>query len=190
MGRCIIDKKSGKVAPWTALQLAAYELLDTPVDFRSEGHIYTHQGAVLPSVTQILKAEGFIDTTFFDDWSRDRGSMVHLATAYDDAGELDEDSLDPVIVPYLEAWRRFRLESGFVTEASEVSMMSSVHRFAGTIDTIGHFPTGNLARAAVELHDDGTYKLIPFTDRTDRGVFLAALACHNWKQNNLRGRKP
>lgn len=185
-GRTIIDKKSGSVMPWTALQTAAYELLDAPVDFDPDGHIYTHNGLSLPSVTGILKAEGFIETAFYDEWSRDRGTAVHVATAYDDAGELDEDSLDPVIDPYVEAWRRFKRESGFIVEASELSMRSSVYHFAGTIDTVGHFPSGNLSRAAVELHSDGTYKLIPFTDRQDRGIFLAALACHNWKKNQRR----
>ena len=186
--RTILDKKSGTIQPWAALQTAAYELLDAPVTFAAEGHQYTHNGLPLPSVTGILKAEGFIDTAFFDDWSRDRGSMVHLATAYDDAGELDEDTIDPAIAPYIEAWRKFRRESGFVTEASEVSLRSTLYRFAGTIDTIGHFPGRSISRAAVELHNDGTYKLIPFTDRQDKQIFLAALACHNWKQNHRKGK--
>ena len=187
MAKTIIDKKTGKVMAWTALQTAAYELLDAPVDFQEEGHLYTHEGRPLPSVTQILKAEGFIDARFFDDWSRDRGSMVHLATAYDDAGDLDEDSLDPALIPYVEAWRKFRRESGFVTEASEVAMRSRLYNFAGTIDTVGQFPSGNITRAAVELHNDGTYKLIPCTARQDRQIFLAAMAVHNWKIHNLKG---
>jgi hypothetical protein len=182
----ILDKKTGKAEPWAGLQLAGYELLDTPVDFTEEGHIYTLDGARLPSVTGILKAEGFIDDSFYDEYSRQRGSLVHLATHYDDLGELDEDSLDPVIAPYCEAWRRFKRESGFVVDQSEKPMASKTYRFAGKPDAIGCFPSGSLKRAAVELHNDGTYKLIPFTDRSDRGVFLAALACYQWKNNNGR----
>jgi hypothetical protein len=182
-----LDIKSGHALPWTALQLASYTLLDAPICFEREGHKYwTESGIVLESTTQILSSEGFINTAFYDDWSRDRGSMVHLATHYDDIGELDEESLDPVIVPYLEAWRKFKRESGFVVEQSEVPMMSTVYKYAGTPDVIGHFPSGNLKRAAVELHGDGTYKLVPFTDRQDVNLWLSVLAIHNWKRNNLK----
>lgn len=190
--KAVIDIKSGRVEPFAALQTAAYSLLDAPVEFIANGHIYTDApvdgvGRVYPSVTTILKAEGFINTAYYDDWSRDRGSMIHLATAYDDAGELDEENLDPVILPYLKAWRRFRKESGFVPEQIEPPMMSTVYRYAGTPDRIGDLP-GRIKRAAVELHDDGTYKLAPFTDRQDVNLWLAALSVHNWKINNLKGR--
>lgn len=182
MDKSIIDIKSGHAEPWAAIQTAAYTMLDAPCEFEAEGHKY---GNGLESVTGILKAEGFIDTRFYDDWSRDRGSMIHLATAYDDQGELDEETLDPVILPYLEAWRRFRKESGFVPEKIEPSMMSTAYRYAGTPDRIGELP-GRIKRAAVELHDDGTYKLVPFTDRQDVNLWLAALSVHNWKKNKLR----
>ncbi|HOD97842.1 MAG TPA: hypothetical protein PLT63_03610 [Syntrophales bacterium] len=182
--KAILDIKSGHVEPWTSLQLAAYTLLDAPVEFESDGHRY---GNGLESVTQILKAEQLIDTRFYDDWSRDRGSMIHLATHYDDMGELDEETLDPVIRPYLEAWRKFRKESGFVPEVIEVPMMSINYRYAGTPDRIGQLP-GKIKRAAVELHDDGGYRLIPYTDRQDVHIWLSVLAVHNWKRNNLKGR--
>jgi len=188
--KAVIDIKSGRVEPWAALQTAAYSLLDAPVEFIADGHIYTDApvdgfGRSYPSVTTILKAEGFIDTRFYDDWSRDRGSMIHLATAYDDAGELDEENLDPVILPYLAAWRRFRKESGFIPEQIEPPMMSNTYRYAGTPDRIGELP-GRIKRAAIELHNDGTYRLVPFTDRQDVNIWLATLAVHNWKKNNLR----
>jgi len=186
----LLDKKTGRAEPWAALQLAAYSLLDAPVEFTEDGHIYTFEGVVLPSVTQILEAEGAVDTTFYDEYSRHRGSMVHLATHLDDTGELDEDSVDPVIRPYLEAWRRFKRESGFTVEYSEVPMMSTAYRYAGTPDVLGRFPENNgPARAVVELHEDGKYKLVPFTDRRDTNIWLSCLAYHNWKANNLRGKK-
>ena len=184
----IIDCKSGKVMPWTAIQLAAYSLLDVPVDFTEEGHRYTHNGDPLESVTGILRAEGFIDTAFYTEYGRQRGSFVHLARHYDDIGCLDESTIDPEIAPYLEAWRRFKRESGFVVERSEVPMASSAYRYAGKPDVIGHFPSGCLKRAAVELHDDDTYKLVPFTDRQDGNIWLSALAVYQWKHNTLKRR--
>jgi ATP-dependent exoDNAse (exonuclease V) beta subunit len=43
-------------------------------------------------------------------------------------------------------------------------------------------------RLAVYLNDDGSYKLVEHTDRTDWNVFAAALAVANWKRNhNLEG---
>ena len=65
MGSAIIDIKTGNVQPFTALQLAAYSLLDAPVEFISDGHIYTDApvdgvGRLYPSVTTILKAEGSV----------------------------------------------------------------------------------------------------------------------------------
>jgi hypothetical protein len=184
--KAILDIKTGKAQPWAALQVAAYTLLDTPVEFQERGHIYTHEGRELESVTTILGAEGFIDTAWFDDWSRDKGKAVHLACHYDDLDCLDEEDLDPVIIPYLEGWRKFRTDTGWVTELSEQPMMSSTYLYAGTPDAIGYLP--GLKRAAVELSPKGTYKLIPYTDRNDVNVWLAVLACHNWKRNNL-GRK-
>lgn len=175
--------------PWVRLQTAAYSLLADPVEFTADGHIYTLNGLRLPSVTGILKDEGFIDDRFFDDYSRDRGTFVHLATHLDDTGDLDEDTIDPVIMPYLEAWRRFKEESGFIVEQSEISLANTTYNYAGTIDRIGHFPSGSIPRAAVELHNDGTYKIYPFLDRTDKQIWLSAVGNYHWKQNNLRGGK-
>lgn len=185
MTDCIIDKKTGRAEPWAALQTAAYTLLDAPVEFQEDGHLY--DGGRLESVTGILKAEGFIDTSFYTEEGRERGSYVHLATHLDDMGELDESSLDPVIVPYLEAWRRFKRESGFIVERSEVPMVSTAYRYAGTPDVAGIFPRSSIRRAAVELHNNGTYRLVQFTDRQDVNLWLSVLAVHNWKKNNLRG---
>ena len=184
---CIIDRKSGHVEPWASLQVAAYTLLDAPAhSFDEAEHAYYYDGVRLDSVTQILQAEGFIDTRFYDEYSRERGRLVHLACHYDDLGELDDDSLDPLIAPYVMAWRKFRMESGFVVESTETPLISTKHKYAGTPDARGRFPKGALRRAAVELHNDGTYKLYPFEDRNDVNVWLAALACHNWKKNHGR----
>ncbi len=186
MIKCVLDLKSGKAEPWARIQTASYTLLDSPVELQEEGHIYTANGQRLHSTTEILKAEGFIDTTWYDDWSRDRGSYVHDATYFDDIDDLDEDTVAPEIMPRLEAWRKFKRESGFVIEQCEIPMMSKDYLFAGKPDRTGHFPTGNLKRAAVELRADGSYKLIPFTDRQDLSIWLSVLSCYRWKQNNLR----
>lgn len=41
-----------------------------------------------------------------------------------------------------------------------------------------------LKRFAVNLPGDGTYKVKEYKDRGDEGIFLAALAIHNWRKNH------
>jgi len=185
---CFLDLKSGKTEPWAALQTAAQSLLNSlDVTFEPEGHVYTYQGKAVPSITQILTAENFIDTSHYDEWSRDKGSMVHLACRYDLAGELDEETLDEEIRPYLSAFRKFMAESGFKVERSEVPGVNTTYGFAGTPDLVGCFPKPTAARRfALELNKEGKYHLIPFIDQNDFAVFLAAVATFNWKRNNLK----
>lgn len=176
-----------------------------------ETHTYELDGKRLPGVTAVLKAQGFIDAAWFTEYGRDRGTKVHQAIEFYDAGDLDEDSLDPVLKPYLAAWKRFKEEAHVTIEASEVRLASEVYGFAGTIDkvaTIGStkaildIKTGPVSswvglqlaayhilvneparrRYAVQLNNDSSYRLHEFKDRSDRPVFLAALAIHNWKR--------
>lgn len=185
------------------------------IEFNEEKHLYVVDGEVFPSVTQILAAEGFIDPSFFTEYSRQRGTLVHLCTHLDDMGELDESTVDDVLAPYLTAYRRFKSESGFVVSGSEVRMASAAYRFAGTLDKVGTFAGVTCAiidietgahqpakaiqtagyeilkgspykRFALQLKDDGTYKLHPFKDRQDKQIFLSTLAVYQWKHNNIR----
>lgn len=185
--------------------------------FDESTHTYTLGGRRLPSVTTILRAEGFIDSTWFTEYARDRGTKVHQAIALFDAGELDEGLLDPVLAPYLDAWRRFLSDAQVTIDASEVQLASPIYGFAGTIDKLAvvggaraildiktsrsparwwglqlagyHILQGEvgLRRYSVQLLDDGSYRMQEYRDRTDRAVFLAALSVHNWKKGRENG---
>jgi len=187
---CIIDLKSGKAESWVALQTAAQSLLDSrDVTFEEEGHIYTlPDGSHPPSITEILKAEGFVDTTFYDEWSRQKGKYVHLAIKYYLAEELDESQLDPEIVPYLNAFKMFLKDSRFEPVSVEVPGYCTTLRYAGTPDLVGKNTTLT-CRAALELNNKGKYRLITYTDNNDIAVWRAAVAVYFWKQNNLKRRK-
>jgi hypothetical protein len=113
----------------------------------SDEHVYTHLGARVPGVTSVLAAERLIDARFFTAESRIRGTAVHAAVEQDEREILDEAFLDPRIGGYLEGWRAFKRDSGYVTATlpilgglalmAEVRMCSLSMGVAGTADGIG-----------------------------------------------------
>jgi len=89
-------------------------------------------------VTEALSLVGLIDTTFLTEHGRDRGTAVHETIALDCRGDLDEDSVDPEVRPYLESWRRYQRESGdaFVVLESECEVTHGGFGYVGHIDLI------------------------------------------------------
>jgi len=183
------------------------------IQFDEAAHSYTVNGVRYSSVTEILAEMGLIDTTWFTEYGRDRGKLVHRIIQWHLAGELDEDSIDPALRPYFDAFLKFEADSKFVAEVVERPFASETYRFAGTPDLIGclnghnaiiDIKTGapqpwtalqlagyevlvkhpSMERFSLQLTDEGKYKLTHHKDRADRGVFLSALALHLWKRNN------
>lgn len=113
------------------------------LQFDPATHRYTHAGRELVSVTTVLKLAGLVHTDWYTDTGRMRGTLVHQALEFDDLGELDGATLDALLVPYVQAWRRFRAESGFlVVEVDgvpgvEVRLAHASRGFAGTLDRVG-----------------------------------------------------
>ena len=109
------------------------------LEFDEAKHEYRLEGALLPSVTQVLKPLQDFSTIPEDilERSANFGTAVHLATTLWDQNDLDMDSLDPAIVPYLEAWKRFCDETKITFEAIEIQIVSEKYRYAGTLDRIG-----------------------------------------------------
>jgi len=184
-----------------------------PITFNAELHEYrTDAGVLVPGVTSILKDAGLVDTTWFTDYARERGSAAHLATALWDRGELDEDSVDDRIRGYLNAWCQFRRDSRFGPNLIEEVVYNEAMQYAGTFDRAGvigdravilDIKTGAMSpvtglqlaayqrckpnyrtRLGVQLKDNGTYRVTEFMDRNDWNVFAGALALVNWKHNN------
>jgi len=90
----------------------------------------------LPSVTTILKSVGLIDTAFYTEEGRERGRAVHLACEYYDQGDLDEDSLDPQIAGYLQAYKKWKATFGYEFTWIEMPMQDKTGVYAGTSDRI------------------------------------------------------
>ena len=184
------------------------------IEFNEAEHTYFVAGVKYPSVTTILQDLGLIDTSWFTPEACQRGTYVHQVVEWELNGELDREALDPALLPYLNAWKRFVADSGYASLCSEYRMASTLYRFAGTADQIGTLnncrviidvKSGAVApctalqlagyeilydapckRFALQLMDNGKYKLTEYKDRGDRNVFLAAVALYQWKANNLR----
>ena len=111
--------------------------------FRESDHTYWEgepdTGVRLFSTTQILSLSGLVDTTYFQPKYAERGTFVHQATEYFDRRdvELDEDELDPGIVPYLEGYKKFVADWKPRWDGIEVMLHDPNLRIAGTIDRWG-----------------------------------------------------
>ena len=110
-----------------------------PVPFRFEKSTHTYvaldTGEVLPSITQILESAGTIDTRWFTQASRDRGTRVHEWTMDIDFDVLPSlDDVSPDLRPYLSAYEMFKAIERPVMLAIEVPAVHSVFRFGGRID--------------------------------------------------------
>ena len=161
-----------------------------------------------PHVTGALKGAGLIDTEFIKPEYMARGTAVHLATQLWDEEDLDLESVDPVTLPRLEQWMRFRRDIEPEILAIEESVRNESYRYQGTLDrrlkihgvdgildikgsdnqARWHGPQlaayaacfdRPLARWSLYLSDTA-YRLVLRKDLNDWTVFLAALTLHNW----------
>src|SRR5262245_59804304 len=106
-------------------------------EFIEGPHQYLLDGIEIPRVTQVGEAVGaFTGMEFWTEEARQRGSAVHAATHYYDEGDLDYDSVDPTIRPYLDAYILFEEESGFRPDIVEQCFVNEGFRFAGRPDRI------------------------------------------------------
>ena len=100
-------------------------------------------GAPWPSVTTVLGANlGWAGS--FDrippivlERKRQLGTAVHLVCELDDQGAQFEPESLVDVQPYLDAWRAFKRETGWITVAAEKTVWHPGQRYAGTLDRIG-----------------------------------------------------
>lgn len=111
--------------------------------FDPEAHEYFVDGRMVLSVTKILELAGVIDYSRLPrdvrEFALARGSAVHLATQYDDEGVLVEDSLDEAILGYVQAWRKFRADTGWENLLIEHRGYHQTYDYAGCTDRVGWF---------------------------------------------------
>jgi hypothetical protein len=109
------------------------------LDFDPENHLYSVDGEVIPSTTQILKAEGLLAFPAGSERAMLKGSYVHLACEYLDWGTLDEETLDATLAPYVEAYKLFLAESRFEADPEHIErrLYHPGWKYAGTMDRTG-----------------------------------------------------
>lgn len=104
-------------------------------------HTYTVEGRIVPGVTSILTKAGLTDFSMVHpvllERKRRQGTLAHLVTEYDDLGILDEATVSPDLLPFLEAWRKFKADYSFEPQEIELPVYSSKYRYAGTLDRVG-----------------------------------------------------
>jgi hypothetical protein len=163
-----------------------------------------------PHVTDILAFVGLIDTQWFRDYDLSRGSAVHAATHYLDQGDLNWETVDPVILGRLRQYQLFVDEVHPEILAVEEKVVNEALQYQGTLDRrvringregildlkgpsqarwqalqvamyAACFPRP-LARWTLHLSDE-RYQLIEHKDRHDWDVAKAAITLAAWKGN-------
>lgn len=111
--------------------------------FEAEAHKYYLGDKVLPGITGILKSCGDIDTTYYTDEGRTRGSHVHAACHYLNKGTLDWNHLidqyesgQTQYAGYVIGYEKFFREWNVKLEFFERPMYHPTLLFAGTPDLV------------------------------------------------------
>lgn len=113
--------------------------------FDEAAHAYTLDGVPVPSVTQLLapvKPDFSMVPPDVLERKRQLGTAVHLACELDDSDELDECAA--VVLPYVEAWRKFKADTGAEVLMNEQRLFSQRLRFAGTLDRVVRVRSGDV----------------------------------------------
>lgn len=100
--------------------------------FDEENHIYRVSNRIVPSVTQTLQSVGLSPDFRMVrpevlEHKRQLGQAIHACAEYMLEGDLDESSIDPQFVPYLDALRLFLKDTGFEVKSVEQATHAAIH---------------------------------------------------------------
>ena len=177
-------------------------------------HIYTVDGIPCEStVTNEVLKSGLLYQIPFDSeenkkWYLERGSAVHRATYLIDTNQLDENTVDSRIRGFLDAYTKFKKESGFVFEHREEPLYHPLCKYCGTPDAwyplidikcnsnYNPLQLGGYAELIassgfrrpkeafhLNLYEDGRYSLNAVKEdlRQLSQVFLSVLVVNRWR---------
>ena len=110
------------------------------LEFDPIAHEYKIAGRKVPGVTSVIDAILGGEFAFVDaeklEIARQRGTAVHKLTELDDAGTLDDASIDPALIGYLAAWQKFRADCIQEMIAIETRVACPAGTYAGTLDRV------------------------------------------------------
>lgn len=198
-----------------------------------ENHVYRVKGRIVEGTTTVLRRAGLIDARWFTPEGRERGRIVHKIAELEDRGVLELSSIDPRLVGYAEAYRKFKRETRFRPFLIEWRFHDRVLDVCGTLDRLGEafdddvllvdiktgdveewvglqlvsYERGVLAhpgapdyladprskkirkyrsikRRALQLRNDGTYKLHPFDSPKDMAEWGGFVTSDPWRRRN------
>ncbi len=131
---------------------------ETPAcTFDRERHLYTINGIVVPSVTQVLEEERFVDFSSIPSetlaQAQARGTYVHTVLHYYLDGDFDLDDVDPRFRGYVDSALEYLARAGlkpFRDPATaepkvEFRFWERERMFAGTVDYVAWDPDDVLA---------------------------------------------
>lgn len=112
---------------------------ETEFEFDADNHLFTLKGGQqIPSVTGILKAEGFSRHYFATDEHRERGHRVALTVELFEKGTLNYGSIIGTdLEGYLAGWIQCKADKGLITQHAEQPSVSGAYLFGGIPDWIG-----------------------------------------------------
>lgn len=117
----------------------------------NDEHIYFYDGVQVPNPTMLFSEEALCNLSGIPEdvliWKTGLGKAVHFACHLFDIGQLGD--IDPAIEPYLNAYKKFRIQYGFNPTYSEQVIYSRNWRFATTIDRQGYLVCGKRAGESI-----------------------------------------
>ena len=109
--------------------------------FDEASHTYTVNGMEYPSVSAVLSL--FADYSRVPravlEFKRKIGKFAHRCIELYETGELDVDTVDEAVMPYLQSWMNFRTVKPLRVVAAEKIVYSNKYRYAGRLDLIVEF---------------------------------------------------
>ena len=174
--------------------------------FDAGTHEYTVNGALVPSVTQILKAEGFTPNYGGNNSAAARGTWVHWATtaidAWQDTGPMPKDCQGYInaylsfIADNMPQWvtteeRKYSEQWGFAgtsdrTQVNQVwDIKTGAPRAADQLQLAGYamlWDDTKMERWNLYLHATGNYEQVQRTDKQDFVIFTNAVCNYSWKR--------
>ena len=119
----------------------------------TEDHRYLLDNLEIPGVSKILQEAGLSDMSMVKPEILERnsafGNAVHAVINFKCKGTLDEESVDHILIPYLQGWDNFVEDFGYVCEKSEYQTHHPVYRYGMTCDQIGRITKGKYLGPAV-----------------------------------------